>query len=147
MVLWILGAFYTSSTIEIEAIVGLIPIYLYLQKLSGRNQLQTAILSYNYVIKSLLERRHAPNSQLHYLVLENIIFKQKIKIKSSIVDINNQLNRIFTSFDSLNFEFHLGYRLIDTFHSCIFFHNTNQSSNKSKKLIIKNLIKLFSNYH
>ena len=31
--LWILGAFCTSSTGRIEALKGLIPIYLYLKKL------------------------------------------------------------------------------------------------------------------
>jgi len=34
-VLWISGAFYTSSIEGIEAISGLVPIYLYLQKLNG----------------------------------------------------------------------------------------------------------------
>jgi len=59
--------------------------------------------------------------------------KQSIKIKSSIVDTNNQLNGIFTSFDSLNLEFHLCNRLIDIFYSHISLHIANQSSNKSKK--------------
>ena len=59
--------------------------------------------------------------------------KQQQKIKSFIVNTKNQLNGIFTTFDSLNFEFHLDSRLIDIFSSCIFFHNVNHSSNKSKE--------------
>ena len=43
-----------------------------------------------------------------------MISKQKIKIKSSIIDMNNQINGIFTSFDSSNLEFHPGNRLIYT---------------------------------
>jgi len=38
-IIWILGAFKTSPSFGIEAIVGLIPIKLHLQKLSGRSQL------------------------------------------------------------------------------------------------------------
>ncbi len=37
--IWILGAFKTSPLFSVEAIAGLIPINLYLQKLSGRSQL------------------------------------------------------------------------------------------------------------
>ena len=34
--LWILGTFQTSPTVKIEAIAGLIPIYLHLKKLYNR---------------------------------------------------------------------------------------------------------------
>jgi len=34
--IWILGAFHTSFSLGIEAITGLIPIYLHLQKLGSR---------------------------------------------------------------------------------------------------------------
>ena len=37
--LWILGIFHTSPTMRIKAIVGLIPILLYLRKLSSHDQL------------------------------------------------------------------------------------------------------------
>jgi len=37
--IWILGAFKTSPSYGIEAIAGLIPIKLHLQKLGGRSQL------------------------------------------------------------------------------------------------------------
>ena len=73
---------------EIEAIAGLIPIQLYLWKLSSRNQLQMATLSYNHIIKSLLERRYAENSQSHHLTLGNITSKQQQKLKDSIVNMN-----------------------------------------------------------
>jgi len=38
-VIWILGAFKTSPSYGIEAIAGLVPIKLHLQKLGGRSQL------------------------------------------------------------------------------------------------------------
>jgi len=75
--IWILGAFHTSLTIRLEVIAGLILIQLHLWKLSSRNQLWIATLLFNHIIKLLLERRHAQNSQLHYLVLENMTSKQQ----------------------------------------------------------------------
>jgi len=81
--------FCISPTVGIEVIAGLIPIQLHLQKLSSINQLQTATLSYNYIIKLLLERRHAQNSQSHHLALGNMTSKQQQKLKCSIVDMNN----------------------------------------------------------
>ena len=129
----ILGIFCISPSIEIETIASLIYRYLHLYKLSGRNQLQTITLLYNYVIKSLLEKRHAMNSQLYNFTLRNMTSRQQQKIKSSIVNMNNWLNGIFTTFDSLNLEFYPGSRLIDIFSSHISFHNVNHSFNKSKK--------------
>jgi len=46
-----------------------------------------------------------------------MISNQCIKIKSSIIDTNNHLNRIFPSFESLNSEFSPESRLIDIFSS------------------------------
>jgi len=81
--LWILDTFYISSTFEIETIAGLIPVHLYLQS------------------------RHINNSCSCYFSLENMTFKQYLKIKSSIVNVNNCLNGVFSLFDSLNKEFSL----------------------------------------
>ena len=46
----ILGAFKTSPTLGIEAIAGLIPIKLHLQKLGRRLQLQVYLLLPNHLI-------------------------------------------------------------------------------------------------
>ena len=100
---------------EMETIAGLISIWLYLCKLSSRHLLQILIFSPNYVIKSLLERRHTSNSQPYHLSLENITFKQQKKIKSFIINTNNHLNGVFLSFDSLNSKFLPELRLINIF--------------------------------
>ena len=81
--------FCISPAVGIEVIAGLIPIQIHLQKLSSINQLQTATFSYNYIIKSLLERIHAQNSQFHHLALGNMTSKQQQKLKDSIFDMNN----------------------------------------------------------
>ena len=53
--IWILGAFKTFSLFSIEAIVGLMPINLHLQKLGGRSQPCTCKLSPSYLIQSLID--------------------------------------------------------------------------------------------
>ena len=59
-------------------------------------------------------------------------FKQLASIKSSIVNINNCLNGIYNSFDSINKEFHLGRRLVDLFPNQFSFHKADQKPDKSK---------------
>jgi len=51
--------------------------------------------------------------------------KQQVKIKSSIIDINNCLNEVLSSFNSLNIELSLGFHLVDTFPDCFSFISVN----------------------
>ena len=53
--IWILGAFKISPTEEIEAIAGLLPIKLHLQKLAGRSQLYATSLPMNHIIQTLMD--------------------------------------------------------------------------------------------
>ena len=112
--LQILYAFCIFSTLEIEAIVGLIPIHLYLQS------------------------KYINNSCSCYFFLENMTFKQCLKIKSSIVDTNNCLNGVFSLFDSLNKEF-----------SLVNFHFIKQTTKikKAKLFIFTNSTNLFLIYY
>jgi len=130
--------FSTSSTLEIEAITRLIPIHLYLQKLSGRHQLRTFSFSDNYIIKSFLKSKHISNSSHHHLSLENMISKQRLQIRSSIINTNNHLNNIFPPFDSLNSKFSPGLRLVDIFFSYFSFH---QADHKNKEFKAAHLYK------
>ena len=122
VVLWILEAFCISSSSDIEAITGLILIYLYFQKLGGRLQLWTHFLPPNYIIKVLLESRHSSNHNHHQLSIEKLTPKQRLKIKGSIINANNRLNGIFNSFDLFNNEFSPGNRLINLFSSHFSFY-------------------------
>ena len=66
--IWILGAFKMSSTEELKAIAGLIPIKLHLYKLASRSQLCSATLPENHLIKTLMDdclnTRYKPPSHL-----------------------------------------------------------------------------------
>jgi len=111
--IWILGAFHTSSTTSIKAVVGLIPIHLHLQKLSSRFQLR-----------------------IHSLLM-NHISKQWLNVKGSIIDANNRLNRVFPSFIPFSSEFLPGNRLIDIHSTCFSFYSINKSKNGRKEHIWK----------
>jgi len=71
--------------------------------------------------------------------------KQQFKIKSLIVDTKNCPNGIFPSFDSLNSEFSLGFRLIDNFSSYFSFHWANCKDKESKATYLHNIDNIFSN--
>ena len=130
---------------EIKAIASLISIYLHLQKLSIRLQLRTFTLSSNHTIKFLFEKRHIISSHLHQLLLENITSNQCLKIKSSVTDTNNHLNRIFPSFHSLNSELSPGSRLINIFSSYFSFYKADCYNKKSKAAYCHNLDNLVFN--
>jgi len=119
--IWIIKAFCTSSTQEIEVIAGLIPIYLYLCKISRWQQLRTVSLPSNHAINSLLEKHHSKNMLSYCLSLEALTFKQCFKVKSFIVNVNNYLNEIFLSFNPLHKELLSRFRLVDNFSDCFFF--------------------------
>ena len=73
--IWILRAFCTSLSLEIEAVIELLPIYLHLQKLSGKFQLRTHILSPDHIIKLLLESKHTNNSSIYWASLKRLILR------------------------------------------------------------------------
>ena len=127
---------------EVEAIIGLLSIHLYFQKLSGRFQLRMHILPLNHVIKSLLESRHTKSSPTHQFSLKRLISRQQLVLKGSIVDTNNRLNRVFPSFNSLYSEFSPGDRLMDIFASCISFHSTDKKNKENRKHIFVNSTQL-----
>ena len=136
----LLEAFWTSPSLDIKAIIGLIPIHLHLQKLSSRFELRTQALSSNHIIKSLLELRHLNSNNNHYLSLNKLTLKQQLNIKGPIVDANNRLNRVFPFFSLFSTKFSPGDRIIDIFPSCFSFHSTNRK--KSRKAYICKLDKL-----
>jgi len=134
--IWILEVFHTSSSFGIETITGLILIHLYLQKLSNRFQLRVHTLPSNHIIKSLLESRYMNDNKVHWLLLERLTLRQQLNIKGSIVDMNNRINKVFSSFDLFNSKFSPRDRLIDIFPNCFSFHSTNRKSEDSIKAYI-----------
>jgi len=115
VVLWIIGAFCTSSTWRVEAIAGIIPIYFYLDKIIGQHYLWIASLPKQHAINTLVDEHHSKKTLLHCMATSHLTAKQWSKVKSSIMDINNCLNKVLHYFDSLNKELSLGFHSVNTF--------------------------------
>jgi len=128
--IWILGAFKTSPTEGIEAIVGLIPIKYYLQKLGGRSQLCATFLPSNHIIQTLMDSTFS-FPYCHYLLsLSFFTNQQKAKIKSHLVDSNKRAYGTFPSFSPLYPELSPGVRIIDTFSDHFSFNHSGKNDNQ-----------------
>ena len=68
--------------------------------------------------------------------------KQQLKVKSSIVDTNNYLNGIFSSFDSLHKELSPSFRLVDSFSDHFYFHTVNHKDKERKEAYLHKLNKI-----
>ena len=129
--LWILGVFQTFLSFSIEAITGLILIYLHFKKLSSRSQLRAHALPNNHILWSLLKLRPNITSNPHCLFLGLLTKCQCNIIKDLVVNMDNRFNEVFPSFDPLNPQFTPGYRIINSFSSHFSFHFFNKYSDES----------------
>ena len=78
-----------------------------------------------------MDKHHSKKAKLHCITIAHLMTKQHLKIKSSIMDINNCLNEIYHLFDSLNEEISSGFRLIDIFSDCFSFISVNWKDSKA----------------
>jgi len=120
--IWILGAFKTSPSYSIEAIAGLVPIKLHLQKLGGRSQLQAHKLLPNHLVCSLIDPQSSVFTSQNLIHLNFLTNQQHSLIKSHLVDMANRFNKSFPSFIPLHSEFSPGLRIIDNFSDHILFN-------------------------
>jgi len=120
--IWILGAFKTSLLYGIEAVTGLIPIKLHLQKLGGRSQLWVYKLPPNHLVHSLMDSQLSTSSTHNIIPLNSLINRQRSLIKGYLVDMANRFNKCFPSFSPLHSEFSPGHRIIDNFSDCFSFN-------------------------
>ena len=77
--------------------------------------------------------------------MKKLTDKQRLKVKSSIVDANNRLNGIFHSFDPFNNKFSSRNRLIDMFLSCFLFYLSDRKSAETRKTYLHKLDKIIFN--
>ena len=82
----------------------------------------------NHAINALLDTQHVKNQVPHRFTIPNLSDKQKNKLTSPVIDINNHLLEITSMFDPLNFFFSPGHCLVDHFSNRIQFHFPLSSS-------------------
>ena len=132
--LWITGAFKTSPSAGVEGIAGLIPINLHLQKLVERLHLRYSAIPTNHAISHLLEHGHSPAPTLHKLSPINLINKQKAKLHSPILDIDQRLIQVMPAVcPPSGHIFVSDLRLVDSFPSQFSFFSLSSSDPEIKK--------------
>ena len=68
-----------------------------------------------------------------------------MKVKSSIVDVNNRLNGVSNSFDPFNNKLSPENKLIDFYSSCFYFHHSDRKSSNMRKTHLCHLDKIVFN--
>ena len=76
--IWISGTFQISPSLEIKAISGLVPIYLYLKKLYGRFLLWESSLLSNHIINNILSSNRPQKWNCHNSSINYLTPKQKL---------------------------------------------------------------------
>jgi len=99
---WILSTFHTSPTGGIEALVGLIPIYLHLKKLVKRSCLRAATLPFQHVLMSLLSAKHSKGAPPHPQSLALLNDIQCAHLKGPLLDTEAFLLNLTECFDPLH---------------------------------------------
>ena len=119
--LWISGAFRTSPTAGVEAISGLMPIHLQLKKLYERFHLRGFSLPSNHIFKLIIDTEKSSDHQC--ISLNNLMAKQKSRLHSPLIDMDERCNEFLPTFSPFNDEFSPGSRLIDSFSDHFSFHD------------------------
>ena len=127
-------------------IIGLIPIRLYFQKLTGRLELRILTLFPNHFIQTLMNLPFSLPKHQHPVLFKSLTSHQRSNIKRYLIDSNNKLYGIFSFFSPLYLELSLGCRIIDNFSDYFSFNLATR--NKNNKICFQQLdnivLKLFS---
>ena len=89
-------------------------IYFHFDKIISHYHLYIASLLKQHTINFILDEYYFKKAISHYMAINYLISKQCLKIKSSIMNTNNCLSKVFPSFNSLNTELFLGFYIVDT---------------------------------
>ena len=120
--LWISSVFHTSPTVGVEAILGLASIHILLKKLYRRFLLKKAALLSNHIIYSILSLDRLNIKNCHNLSINLLTPKQRLCMKSALIDVDNKHNKLISFFSFFNEEFRLENCLIDSFSDRFSFH-------------------------
>jgi len=119
-----------SPTLEIEAISRLVPIHLHFKKLYRRFLLWESSLLSNHIINNILSSNKSQEQNCHNASIDHLTNKQRLCLKSPLINVDNKYNKFFPSFSFFNEEFKPGNHLINVFSDCFSFHPCS-SNNKN----------------
>ena len=143
--LWISGTFHTSPTAGVKAILGLVPIHILLKKLYRRFLLRESTLSSNHIISSILSSNSSNIPNCHNLLIDLLTPKQRLCMKSALINMDNKCNELIPFFSFFNEKFRLGNFLIDSFSDRFSFHLHSSNINKHMKELDNTTFRALSN--
>ena len=111
-----------SPSLGIEAIAGLVPIYLHLKKLYRRFLLWQSSLPFNHMIHSILSSDGLQEYKSYNTSINHLIAKQRSWLKSPIINVDDKYNEFFPFFSFFNKEFNPGNCIVNIFPDCFSFH-------------------------
>ena len=143
--LWISGIFHTSLTAGVKAILGLVPIHILLKKLYRRFFLRESTLLSNHIISSILSSNSSNMPNYHNTLIDLLTPKQRLHMKSALIDMDNKYNKLIPFFSFFNEEFRLGNCLIDSFSNRFSFHLYFSNINKHIEELDNTTLRVLSN--
>ena len=116
------------------------PIKSHLQKLASRFQLCSAALPVNHLIRTFMDNPHNAHIKPISHSINMLTNCQKTIVKGYLIDSNNKLFEVFSSFSPLHPEFNLGSRIVDIFSDQFSFNLANKK--KNNKICFQQLDKM-----
>jgi len=124
--IWILGAFKSLPSEEIEAIAGIIPIKFHLQKIAKRLQIRPFKLLINHILRSLMDDSLPSSTTSNPHKIGSLTNHQRTLTKGHLTDSYNKSHGIFPSFSPISIEFSPGNCIIDKFSDQFSFNLVNR---------------------
>ena len=143
--LWISGVFHTSPTAGVEVILGLVPIHIFLKKLYGRFLLRELTLPSNHIISNILSSNSLNMPNCHNLSINLLTPKQRLHMKSALIDMDNKCNELIPFFSFFNEEFRPGNCLIDSFSDRLSFYPCSSNIKKHMEELDNTTLRALSN--
>jgi len=131
--------------LEIEAISGLVPTYLQLKKLYKQFLLHNSSLLTNHIISNILSSNEPQERSHHISSIDHLTAKQRLWLKSPLIDVDDKHNEFFLSFSFFNKEFKPENILIDLFSDRFSFHFCSSNTKKHIKKLDKIALRASSN--
>jgi len=131
--------------LEIEAISGLVPTYLQLKKLYKWFLLHNSSLPTNYIISNILSSNEPQERSHNISSIDHLTAKQRLWLKSPLIDVDDKHNEFFLSFSFFNKEFKPENRLIDLFSDHFSFHFCSSNTKKHIKKLDEIALRALSN--
>ncbi|KDR64983.1 hypothetical protein GALMADRAFT_82438, partial [Galerina marginata CBS 339.88] len=122
--LWITGAFSTSPGPGVEALAGLLPFHLLLERLNYRAILRIGTLSETHPVRSLLAGHMFGKAKPHPLSYQSMSRRQKLNMKGPIMEIVKRLPELTEHLEPMASHARPGHRFRDRYWSRIHFEES-----------------------